>query len=79
MNKKAITKHEIFNKLTGFSEQDLNSVVSFIDSMRHKKKINEKKVIKLEGILKGFNIDLSSLEELKKKTWQHVEKEINNG
>jgi hypothetical protein len=79
MNKTAITKHEIYNKLIGFSEQDLNTIVNFIDFMRHKKKIEGDKVIKLEGILKGYDIDFSSLKEFKQKTWQHVDKELNNG
>ena len=79
MNKTAITKHEIYNKLTGFSDQDLNTIVNFIDFMRHKKKIEGDKVIKLEGILKGYNIDFSLLEEFKQKTWRHVDKELNKG
>lgn len=79
MNKTAITKHEIYNKLIGFSEQDLNVIVNFIDFMRHKKKIKGDKLIKLEGILKDYNIDFSDLKEFKQKTWQHVDKELNNG
>ena len=37
MNKAAITKHEIYNKLIGFSEQDLDAIANFIDFMRHKR------------------------------------------
>ena len=43
MNKAAITKHEIYNKLAGFSEQDLNAIANFIDSMRQKKTSGQKK------------------------------------
>ena len=79
MNKAAITKHEIYNKLIGFSEQDLDAIANFIDFMRHKKKIEPKKVIKLEGILKDKDIDLYALKEFKRKTWQHVDQEFSNG
>lgn len=60
MNKAAITKHEIYNKLIDFSEQDLDAIANFIDFMRYKKKLGEKKLIKLEGILKGYDLDLSA-------------------
>jgi hypothetical protein len=42
MNKEAITKHDIYHKLSGFSEKDLYAIVNFIDFMRQKK-IWEKK------------------------------------
>lgn len=76
MNKAAITKHEIYNKLVGFSEQDLNDIATFIDFMRHKKQLQAKKVVKLEGILKGHDIDLSALKAFKKRTWRHVDQEF---
>ncbi len=79
MNKTAIVKHEIYNKLIDFSEQDLSDVVNFIDFMRHKRKLEPKKVIKLEGILKGYDIDFTVLKEFRKKTWQHVDQEFDNG
>ena len=78
MNKAALTKHDIYNKLIGFMEKDLDDIVNFIDYMRHKKKLEAKKIVKLEGILKGHDIDLSALKELKKSTWTHVEKEFDN-
>ena len=31
MNKAAITKHEIYNKLIGFSEQDLAATAGYLD------------------------------------------------
>jgi len=79
MNKAAITKHEIYNKLVGFSERDLGDIVNFIDFMRHKKKLGKKKVVKLKGILKGHDIDLAALKEFKQQTWKHVEQEFDNG
>lgn len=79
MNKAAITKHEIYNNLIGFSEQDLDAIANFIDFMRHKKKIETKKLIRLEGILKGHDINLSDLKEFKQQTWKHVDQEFGNG
>jgi hypothetical protein len=79
MNKAAITKHEIYHKLIGFSEQDLDAIANFIDFMRHKKKLEEKKIIKLEGILKGHDIDFSALKEFKLQSWKHVDQEFGNG
>lgn len=79
MNKTAIVKHEIYNKLIDFSEQDLSDVVNFIDFMRHKRKLKPQKVIKLEGILKDYDIDFTVLKEFRKKTWQHVDQELDNG
>jgi hypothetical protein len=79
MNKAAITKQEIFNKLIGFSVQDLDAISTFIDFLRHKKKINLKKTIRLEGILKGHDVKISDLKEFKKQTWKHVDQEFGNG
>ena len=79
MNKVAITKHDIYNKLNGFSEQDLSAIANFIDFMRHKNQFEEKKVLKLQGILKDYNIDFSDLKKFKKQAWEHVEQEFCNG
>jgi hypothetical protein len=76
MNKAALTKHEIYNKLAGFSEKDLASIANFVDFMRHQKKLKTKKVLKLRGILKGHDIDFSDLKQFKKQTWQHLEQEF---
>jgi len=78
MSRAAITKNEIYNKLSGFSEQDLDAITNFIDAMRHKKKLEAKK-IKLEGILKGYDIDFSDLKKFKQQTWKHVDQEFGNG
>ncbi|HUU53234.1 MAG TPA: hypothetical protein VMW44_01170 [Candidatus Bathyarchaeia archaeon] len=75
MNKAALTKHEIYNKLVGFTEHDLDAIANFIDFMRHKKKLETKKVFKLEGILKDYEIDFSDLKEFKQQTWKHVEQD----
>lgn len=56
MNKQALTRHNIYNKLVGFSEQDLHAIASFIDFMRYQKRLEGKKLLKLEGILKGCQI-----------------------
>jgi len=79
MNKEAIVKHDIYHKLSGFSEQDLHAIANFIDSMRHQKKLVSKKVMKLEGILEGHEIDFSALRDLKQETWKHVDEEALNG
>ena len=39
MKKAALAKHDIYNKLIGFSEQDLSAIANFIDFMRHKKQL----------------------------------------
>ncbi len=79
MNKKALTKHDIYRKLTGFSEQDLQAIAGFIDSMQQKKRPKGKKLLKLEGTLKGCDIDFSELKHFREQTWQHVEQESENG
>jgi hypothetical protein len=37
MNKAALAKREIYNKLSGFSEKDLASIANFADFMRFQK------------------------------------------
>ena len=76
MNTAAFTKHEIYNKLAGFSEKDLASIADFVDFMRHQKNIKSKKVLKLQGILKDHDIDFSDLKRFKSQTWQHVDQEF---
>ena len=76
MNKSAITKQEIYNKLAGLSAKDLDSIANFVDFMRHQKKVKPKKVIKLQGIIKGHDIDFADLKQFKKQTWQHVDQEF---
>ena len=76
MNKAALTKNEIYNKLAGFSEKDLASIANFVDFMRHQKKLKTKKILKLQGVLKGHDIDFADLKQFKKQTWQHVEQEF---
>ena len=49
MNKAALTKNEIYHKLSGFSEKDLASIANFVDFMRHQKKLKAKKIIKFKG------------------------------
>jgi hypothetical protein len=56
MNKAALEKHKIYNKLMELNEQELGAIADFIDFTRYKRQLEDKKVIKLEGILKGFEI-----------------------
>ncbi|WP_446009416.1 hypothetical protein [Candidatus Electrothrix sp.] len=79
MNKAAITKQKIYNKLVGFTEQDLVDVSEYIDFVRYRRGIGEKKVVRLEGLLKNYDIDLSDLKAFRKETWQHVDLESDNG
>jgi hypothetical protein len=79
VNKQALTKHEIYSKLIDFSEQDLHVIAGFIDSMRQKKRLESKKLLKLEGILKGCDIDFSELKRFREQTWRHVEVELGDG
>ena len=79
MKKSALQKHEIYNKLSELDEEELGSIAEYIDSLRQKKHVEEKKIIKLEGILKGYHIDLVDLKKLKKETWKHVDKESVGG
>ncbi len=79
MDKEAITKHEIYNKLFGFTEHDLDAVANFIDFMRHKKNLEAKKVFKLEGILKDHDINFADLKKFKEKTGKLVDQEFVNG
>ena len=79
MKKSALQKHEIYNKLSELDEEDLGAIAGYIDSMRQKKHVEEKKIIKLEGILKGYNVDLADLKKIKKDTWDHVDKESVSG
>lgn len=50
-----------------FTEQELGAIADFIDFIMHKKPLEDKKVIKLEGILKGYDIDISDQKNLMKK------------
>lgn len=37
MNKTALHKHEIYNKLMGLGESELGAIIDYIDFMRQKK------------------------------------------
>lgn len=76
MNKAALTKHQIYNKLAGLSEKELTSIADYVDFMRHQKKISSKKVLKLQGIIKGQDIDLYALKKFKEETWRHLDREF---
>ena len=79
MTKSMITKHDIYDKLAGVSERDLQAIAVFIDFVRHQKKSKGKKLIKLEGILKDYDVDFSALKEFKDQSWRHLEREFADG
>ncbi|MEW6220671.1 MAG: hypothetical protein AB1634_14235 [Thermodesulfobacteriota bacterium] len=79
MNETAIKRHEIYTKLASLSGQDLGSVADFIDFMKHKeKRQTTKNIIKLHGILQGYDIDLGELKKFKQESWKHLEEEVGN-
>jgi len=41
--------------------------------------LEEKKVLKLRGISKGYDIDFSDLKKIKKQAWEHFEQEFSDG
>jgi hypothetical protein len=48
MDKAALQKHEIYNKLMGLEEPELGAIVDYIDFMRHKKNSEKKKLLSLK-------------------------------
>lgn len=77
MNEAALKKHEIFNKLAELSGQELGAVADFIDFMKYKKKQPQKKnFIKLQGILKDYNVNFMNLTTCRQETWKHLEEEF---
>ena len=79
MNNAALKMHEIYNKLSGFTERELANIADYIDSLRQNKQVEEAKIIKLGGIIKDHNIDFSDLKKLKEGTWKHVDEESVSG
>ena len=47
--------------------------------MRYKKQLEDKKVLKLEGVLKDHDIDFSDLKKFKEETWKRVDEESLDG
>jgi len=79
MNKAAIKKHEIYGKLRRLTGSELSTVADFIDFMRYKRHPpQERKIIKLQGILSEYDIDLSAIKEFKKNSWKHLEEEFDS-
>jgi len=62
--------------LSGLSEKELALIADFVDFMRHQKKNKSKKLLKLQGIIKEYDIDFDNLKRFKKETWQHVDQEL---
>lgn len=44
-----------------------------------KNTLTNKRVIKLDGILEGYDIDFFDLKKLKQGTWNHMDEESING
>ena len=79
MNETALKKHEIYGKLMRLSGQELHSVADFIDFVQHKKQQPpKKKIIKLQGILADYDLDLFNLKKFKEESWRHLEGEFEN-
>lgn len=77
MNEAALIKHDIYGKLTRLSEAELNSVADFIDFVQHKKqRLQKKKIIKLQGVLAGYDLDVSNLKKIREETWRHLDGEF---
>jgi len=80
MNKEAYTQHEIYNMLRGLSGPELLSVADFISFLRHRKQAAAKgTILKMEGSLKGYDIDLEDLKGFRQETWKHVDEEASGG
>jgi len=77
MNEAALIRHEIYGKLTGLSGSELNSIADFIDFVQHKKqRSSKKKNIKLQGVLAGYDLEVSNLKKIKEESWSHLEGEL---
>lgn len=77
MNEAAMKQHEILNKLANLSGQELVSVADFIDFLSYKKnQPTRKKIIKLQGILTGHNLDSTDLANFRQGSWKHLEEEF---
>ncbi|MBI5559370.1 MAG: hypothetical protein HY885_17230 [Deltaproteobacteria bacterium] len=47
--------------------------------MKHKKKRPTKKnIIKLQGILQGYDVDFGELKKFEQESWKHLEEEVGN-
>ena len=76
MNKTVLAKHEIYNKLSGLSEQDLASIANFVNFMRQQKNIPGQKNRRLQGIIADHYIDLNDLKQFRNQSWKHVDQEF---
>ncbi len=76
MNETAFKKHEIYNSLMLFGDHELNDVINFIDFIRYKSQLVPNKIMKMQGILKGYDIDFSVLKKFRQETWKHLDEEF---
>ncbi|MDY6989106.1 MAG: hypothetical protein SWQ30_13735 [Thermodesulfobacteriota bacterium] len=63
------------HKSAAFLEKDLASIADFIDFMRQRD-LKSKKLLKLQGILKNYDIALSDLKQFKDRSRKHVDQEF---
>jgi len=76
MNETAFKKHEIYNSLMLFRDHELNDMIHFMDFIRYKSQRGQNKIMKMEGILKGYDIDFSVLKKFRQETWRHLDEEF---
>ncbi|MGC8494630.1 MAG: hypothetical protein ACP5SH_23140 [Syntrophobacteraceae bacterium] len=79
MDKKAMARHDIYRKLYGFSEEDLQGIVDYIDLIRRRKRLEEDKLLSLKNLIEDHEIRLAELQAFKEETWRHVEGECDDG
>lgn len=79
MNDAAMKKHEIYGKLQDLSSPELRTIGDFIDFVRQKKRRPSRpRLIRLEGVLAGYEIDTSGLDALRAESWRLLEEEFND-
>jgi len=76
MNNTAIKVQQISNAIEKMDAKSVESVALFVDNIAAKNNSISKKIVKIKGILKDVDIDFNDLKELRKKSWEHLEKEF---
>lgn len=78
MNTIALKKHEIYNNLDRLDEKGLESLADFARFLVEKKHKGDDTLLKLQGIISEYNVDLSLLKKFRMKSLKHIEKKIAN-
>lgn len=71
-------KHDIYNKLAVFSEQDLVSIINFVEFMAQKKEPRNSRLINLQGVIKNYEITNDDINQMRKKVRDHLDRKIIN-